>query len=82
MVQAEYSQSSLSRQQLQQRLDAFEAQSSENASGADAQRRGVLCAQAIHFLQPLDVLVSVVAVCSVLSCFSSSIKIGCEKLFK
>lgn len=52
VLQAEYSQSPLSRQQLQQSLSAFQAKSHGHADWADAQRRSVLEAQAVHFLQP------------------------------
>ena len=58
VLQAEYSQSPLSRQQLQQSLSAFQANSHAHADWADAQRRSVLEAQAVHFLQPDSVKVS------------------------
>ena len=57
-MQAEYSQSNLSCQQLQQCLTTFQAKSSGDAAVADAQRRGILEAQAIYFLQPRNVRVS------------------------
>ena len=58
VLQAEYSQSPLSRHQLQQSLSAFQAKSHGHADWADAQRRSLLEAQAVHFLQPDSVKVS------------------------
>ncbi len=49
-MQAEYSQSDLSCQQLQQCLTAFQAKPVGHAAVADAQRRGILEAQAISLL--------------------------------
>ena len=66
-MQAEYSQSHLSRQQLEQCLDGFQLKLSGKARAADAQRRNILLAKAIHFLQPQDVQVSLVAMYGVLS---------------
>ena len=60
-MQAEYSQSDLSCQQLQQCLTAFQAKPVGHAAVADAQRRGILEAQAIHFLQPHSVSVSLLS---------------------
>jgi len=60
-MQAEYSQSDLSCQQLQQCLTAFQAKRVGPAAVADAQRRGILEAQAIHFLQPHSVSVSLLS---------------------
>ena len=57
-MQAEYSQSNLSCQQLRQCLTTFQAKSSGYAAVADAQRRGNLEAQAVYFLQPHNVRVS------------------------
>ena len=56
-LQAEHSQSSLSRQHLQQRLTAFQAAPLAHAEKGDAQRRSVLEARALHSLHPQDVKV-------------------------
>ena len=58
MAQAQYTLSDSSRLQLQQCLDAFRGQSFGIADAADSQRRSVLRAQAMHFLQPQNVQVS------------------------
>ena len=63
MVQAQYSQSHPSRQQLQRCLDAFQGQSLGSIDVADSQRRSVLTAQAMHFLQPQDVQVGFIKAC-------------------
>ena len=60
-MQAQDSQSNLSRQQLQEHLDAFQARSLGLAKGADAQRRSILEAQALRFLQPHNAQVSLLA---------------------
>lgn len=64
MVQAQYSQSNLSRQRLQEHLDAFQAQSSGSAGVAEAQRQSIVKAESIHFLQPHDAQVSLLAMSS------------------
>ena len=63
VLQAEYSRIPLSRQQLQQSLSAFQAKSHGHADWGDAQRRSVLEAQAMHFLQPDSVKVSPLWLC-------------------
>ena len=77
MVQAQYSQSNPSQQQLQQCLDAFQGQSLGTANVADSQRRSVLTAQAMHFLQPQDVQVGLVVMYSLLTKFRLHTDLEC-----